>query len=107
MLLNQPFFELFRILLELLHLLVPQLVELVKFQHVRLLDLQPLRQLLRAQIISTLLNLLRLDFINPVLGHLSFYVLALLFTFLAVLVQDLNELINVRLGGLELGRLRI
>ena len=56
----------------------------------------------RTKVVSRFLDLLSFDFIYSVFGHLSLYIFAFLFAFLAMLVKNLNELVNVRLSGFDL-----
>jgi hypothetical protein len=73
------------LLLDLCEGLVPALVEVLVLHQVRLLDLFPLAGLLVDQGLATAGEVLDLQLLDAVLGHLGLHVLALGFALLAVL----------------------
>jgi len=84
------------VLLVLRHLLVPDDVELLELQHVRLLHSQPLSDLARAHGLLSSVLLVQLQLLQPVLCDLRLHILALALAILAVLLQDLQEVLHGR-----------
>ena len=85
------------VLLELVHALVPLLVELVELHDVGLLQLQLVVLLADVELIELLLLLVLLELGDAVLSHLCLHVLATHFALSLVLLKDLDEFVDVPL----------
>ena len=85
------------VLLELIHALIPLLVELVELHDVGLLQLQLVVLLPDVQLVQLLLLLVFFELGDAVLGHLRLHVLATHFALPLVLLEDLDELVDVPL----------
>ena len=83
------------VLLKLIHPLIPGLVELIELHDVGLLKLEHVVLLSDVELVDLFVLLLLLELGDPVLGHLGLNVLALDFTLLLVLQEDVDVVIDV------------
>jgi hypothetical protein len=85
------------VLLVLCHFLIPHYVELLELEHVGLLHAQPLGNLPRAHGLLSAVLLVQFELLQAVLRDLSLHILALPLAVLAVLFQDLQEVLDRRI----------
>ena len=84
-----------------LHFLIPNHVELLEFEHVCLLNSEPLGNLARPHGLLPTVLLVELELLQPILGDLGLDILALALAVFAVLLEDLRGG-----GGLQGGERR-